>query len=141
MSSTDDVRTLIGRINQELYGAGRVEVAEELIHDDFVNHTAPDGMPTGRDGVTAFVSMLHTGLSNPISTIEQLVTDGDSVGWRWRLRGTHTGELMGVAATGRPLDVSGNDLGRVQDGKLVELWTEVDTLAILEQLGALNAAH
>lgn len=40
---------------------------------------------------------------------------------------------MGVPATGRPLDVSGNDLGRVQDGKLVELWTEVDTLAILER--------
>lgn len=131
-------RDVIRRINEELYGEGRVELVDELIHPEFVDHTAPEGFPPDREGQRAFVQMTHGGLSDTEATMDRIVVEGDQVAWRWTMRGTHTGELMGVPASGNRIELSGNDLGVMRDGKLAELWSEIDMMSLMTQLGALE---
>jgi predicted ester cyclase len=65
------------------------------------------------------------------------IAEGDLVSIRWEGRGRHTGELMGIAPTGNDIVVSGQTFARVQGGKIVEDWTNWDTLGMLQQLGAI----
>lgn len=134
-----DTHETIRRINTELYGEGRIELIDELIHPDFVNHTAPEGLPPGREGERAFVAMVHEALSDTEARMERIVIEGDQVAWRWWMKGTHTGEFLGVPASGNVIEITGNDLGVMRDGKLAELWGEVDMLSLMTQMGAIPA--
>jgi steroid delta-isomerase-like uncharacterized protein len=65
------------------------------------------------------------------------VKEGDKVAFRWLLSGTHEGEFMGVAATGRRVEVMGMDIVRVADGEIVEHWGEFDAVGLLRQIGVI----
>ena len=67
--------------------------------------------------------------------IEDTVADDERVAVRFRARGTHQGELMGMAATGKPIDVVGMAIVRVEDGKVVSLKEVFDLHTMMEQLG------
>lgn len=133
-----DARELVRRINEDVYGEGRADLVDELYHEDFVNHSAQQGIPPTREGEKAFVQAVHAALSEPESTMDRFLQDGDKVAWRWTMRGKHTGEFMGVPASGNRVEITGNDIGLVRDGKLAELWTEVDMLDVMVQLGAIE---
>jgi steroid delta-isomerase-like uncharacterized protein len=130
------IRETIRRINEDVYGAGRVELVDELFHEDYIEHTAREGRSPGREGVKSFVQAMHAAISGAESSMDRFLLDGDQVAWRWTLRGKHTGEFMGVPASDREIEVTGNDLGVIRDGKLAEVWSEVDMLAVMTQLGA-----
>jgi steroid delta-isomerase-like uncharacterized protein len=72
--------------------------------------------------------------------VEDLVAAGDKVVARWTSFGTHSGEFMGVPATGRFLRTSGITIFRLEDGKIVEEWSESDMLGMLQQVGAIPGA-
>jgi steroid delta-isomerase-like uncharacterized protein len=63
------------------------------------------------------------------------VKEGDKVAFRWLLSGTHEGEFMGVAATGRRVEAMGMDIVRLADGDIVEHWGEFDAMGLLRQIG------
>jgi steroid delta-isomerase-like uncharacterized protein len=65
------------------------------------------------------------------------VKEGDKVAFRWLLSGTHKGEFMGVAATGRRVEVMGMDIVRVADGEIAEHWGEFDAMGLLRQIGVI----
>ena len=67
--------------------------------------------------------------------IEDIVAEGEKVLVRLRVQGTHGGDLMGIPATGRPIDIAVMDLFVIRDGKLVEHWALLDNLGLLRQLG------
>jgi steroid delta-isomerase-like uncharacterized protein len=73
-------------------------------------------------------------------TIEDLVAEGDKVVTRWSCTGTHQGEFMGLAPTGKQLTPSALDIFRIVEGKVVEERVEFDTLRFFQQLGALPQA-
>jgi predicted ester cyclase len=64
------------------------------------------------------------------------VAEGDKVANRFVFLGTHLGEFMGVAPTGKRVTFTGNSIDRVVEGKIVESWVEADMLGVLRQLGA-----
>ncbi len=66
------------------------------------------------------------------------VAEGDRVANRFVFLGTHLGEFMGVAPTGRRVEFVGNSIDRVVEGRIVESWVEVDLLGVLQQLGAVS---
>ena len=66
------------------------------------------------------------------------IAEGDRVANRFVFLGTHLGEFMGVAPTGRRVEFVGNSIDRVVEGKIVESWVEVDLLGVLQQLGAVS---
>ena len=73
--------------------------------------------------------------SDRVDTIEDLIAKDDRVWAVWTMRGTHTGQLFGIPATGRPIEVLETGIWRLQDGLVVEAWFFGDELRLLRQLG------
>jgi predicted ester cyclase len=71
------------------------------------------------------------------STFEELVAEGDRVAERWTGRGTHRGELQGIAPTGKCVEAPGSVFYRIVDGKIVELWGQLDMMSLMQQLGVI----
>ena len=65
------------------------------------------------------------------------VKEGDKVAFRWLLSGTHEGEFMGVAPTGRRVEAMGMDIVRLADGEIIEHWGEFDAMGLLRQIGVI----
>jgi steroid delta-isomerase-like uncharacterized protein len=74
-------------------------------------------------------------------SIEDQVAEGDKVVTRWIGRGTHQGELMGVAPTGNQVRVDGMTISRIEDGKIIEEWEIYDALGMMQQLGAIPSTE
>jgi predicted ester cyclase len=86
--------------------------------------------------VKQFVDTYRTAFRGARITVEEQIAEGDTVATRWTGRGTHEGELMGIAPTGKETTVTGLTISRLRNGKVVEEWTNWDTLGMLVQLGA-----
>jgi predicted ester cyclase len=71
-------------------------------------------------------------------TIEEQIAEGDKVVSRWTDRGTHQGEFMGIAPTGKRIEYTGISIDRIADGKIVESLLESDRLGLMRQLGAVT---
>ena len=69
-----------------------------------------------------------------------MIAEGDLVAIRWTPRGTHEGELFGIAPTGKQATVSGITIDRYENGLIIESWTNWDTLGLLQQIGAIPVA-
>jgi predicted ester cyclase len=113
---------------------------EQLIDPNFENHSHPTTWGArGGLGFKGLHESLHAGLSDFSVTIEKMLSDGDLVAVHYRMRGTHTGGLMGVEPTGKTIDITGTGIYRCHDGKLAEAWVNPDMLGMLQQLGAVPA--
>ena len=67
--------------------------------------------------------------------VDDLIAEGDQVVARVSGYGTHAGEIMGIPATGKPLQFGSISIWRIADGKIVEHWSQVDILSLLQQVG------
>jgi predicted ester cyclase len=90
-------------------------------------------------GLKQTIAAAFAGSSDSRFTIDDMVAEGDKVVTRWTSMGTHSGVFMGVAATGKPLTLNGIRIDRIADGKIVEMWAQLDLLGLLQQLGAMPA--
>jgi predicted SnoaL-like aldol condensation-catalyzing enzyme len=133
-----DGETVVRRFFEELCNGRRPEVAQEIIASDYRSH-GPQAPPAeGPDGVVARVSVYQEALEGHWD-VQEIFSAGDRVVARWIGRGTHNGELMGVAPTGRTIAVDATSIFRVADGKIAEEWTVWDALGLLQQVGAVPA--
>jgi steroid delta-isomerase-like uncharacterized protein len=129
------------RIIEEIFGAGNYELARELIAADAVGHDPAQPQPTtGPEGVIEGARGYRDAFPDLRLTVEQTIAEGDYVATRWTARGTHNGELFGIAPTGKEGTVTGMTIDRWKDGKVIESWTNWDTLGLLQQLGVVPAA-
>ncbi len=110
-------------------------LVDQFVAEDYVNHNAfvADGRVANRQFWTAFFAALPD-LS---ATMEDLVISDDRVVGRFVYRGTHTGELMGIPASGNPVEMRSIDIWRVEDAMFVEHWDELNLLQLFQQMGAL----
>jgi predicted ester cyclase len=107
------------------------------VSPDFVGYDAAEPEPIrGPAGVKANVEKYLTGFSNARVTVDDQVVEGNKVATRWTGKGTHDGEIAGVAPTGKEVTITGLTISTVENGKLVEDRTVWDTLGMLVQLGA-----
>ena len=134
-------KALADRFHMDIFVAGTLDVADEILSSDFVAHApVPPEFTTGPEGVKKWATALRTGLPDDIWIKHyETIAEGDLVMIRWEGGGTHTGDLMGVPASGNPVTVTGFDLFRIVDGKIVEMWQEQDVLGMMQQIGALPA--
>ena len=102
----------------EMINAHDPDAVDRFVAEDYVNHNAfvADGREANRQFWTAFFA----GLPDVRVTMEDLVVSGDRVVGRFVYRGTHTGDLMGIPATGQPVEMRSIDIWRVQNGMFVE---------------------
>ncbi len=136
MSDEARNKALMRRFYEELWSKGYVEARPELVAEDFVDHQTPAGQPSRREELAELVVMWRTGFPDMQETVEDLVSEGDKVVGRFLMRGTHRGEFMGVAPTGRSVTMGGIDVVRVADGKISEFWYAEQMLDLMQQLGA-----
>jgi predicted ester cyclase len=107
--------------------------------------TAPDalfnGQPFGREGDRQRSEMLAKAFPDTRYDIQELVAEGDTLVARWRMTGTHQGELVGptmtIPPTGKRIDLWGMSLYRMKDGMAKEIWESLDMMEFLGQLGVL----
>ena len=122
----------------ELLNQGDVESIGDLVATDYVEHDPLPGQGQGREGALDRFSMI-TGALAPHFTVEDVITEGDKVVVRWTNTGTHVGEFAGIPATAKPFQITGIDIYRVDEDRLLEHWHVVDQLSMLGQLGLLPA--
>lgn len=119
----------------ELWNANvDLAIIDELVAPDFVSHSAPVGLPAGREGVKQWVSLFHKAFPDIYSTAEDVIVDGDKVVERFIAGGTHQGEFFGIPPTGKKGMITGINILRVANGKIVEHWGNSDDLGLLQQL-------
>jgi steroid delta-isomerase-like uncharacterized protein len=123
---------------EEVIGQGNFSLVEELVAPDYIGHSASPELNT-REGHKQFLMALRRAFPDLRITIEDQITEGDKVVTRWTARGTHQSEFMGIPPTGKQVVMSGIDIDRMANGKLVECWTRSDDLGLLHQLGAIPA--
>jgi predicted ester cyclase len=105
----------------------------------FVNHDPFPGFTADREGLRQTAQVFRQAFPDWHAGQEAHIAEGDLVAERFTARGTHQGELMGVAPTGREVTLAGINIFRVQDGQLVERWGRTDDLGFLQQLGIVPA--
>jgi steroid delta-isomerase-like uncharacterized protein len=124
------------RFFDEVFSEGKLNLVDELFATDYVGHPSGYEEATrGPEGVKEYVGGLRGAASDLTLTIEDQVAEGDKVVTRWTAQGTHDGELMGIAPTGRKAAVTGITIQRLLDGRVVEGWTSWDLMGMLQQLG------
>jgi steroid delta-isomerase-like uncharacterized protein len=136
MAQSENVAAIERAVEQ--MNEGNVDGYLELYADDLTVHGYPPGVE-GKAGVSEFYRAFHNALPDLQLTIEDVLADDDKVAGRYRMRGTHSDELMGVPASGREVDLEGQSFFRFQDGRVVERWQSLDGVALMTQIGALPA--
>jgi steroid delta-isomerase-like uncharacterized protein len=135
---TGDNITVVRRLIDEAFNEGRLETVEETVGTDFVGYDP--ALPEPIRGVEAqkeIIAGYRRAFPDVHITIDEVITQGDKVVTRWTARGTHRGDLWGIESTGKEVTITGISIDTVQNGRIVEGWTNWDTLGLMQQLGAI----
>ena len=138
--ATEQDKALIRRFIEEIFNRGNMSLADEILAPNFVEHEElPAGIPKGREGVIVMTTMLRSAFPDFKATIEDILAEGDKVVIRMTWSGTQKGEFMGIPATGKSISIGVIDIIRIAGGKLVEHWGQMDSMGLMQQLGAIPA--
>jgi steroid delta-isomerase-like uncharacterized protein len=125
------------RLFEEAWSQGKIELFDELCSEGFVDHDPLLG-EANLDALKQRVRTYRAAFPDLTFTIEEIFAAGDRVITRWSAVGTFENELMGFAPTGeKPDPIEGIGISRFEDGKVVETWTQWDTLSFMKNLGAI----
>ena len=119
----------------EMLNTHAPDLVDRLVSEDYVNHNAV--VDDGREANRQFWGAFFTGLPDLTATMEDLVVAGDRVVGRFVYRGTHTGDLLGIPASGKAVEMRSIDIWRVEDGLFVEHWDELNLLEVFQQVGVI----
>ena len=132
----DKNKQLVRRFFEEMINKGNMELAEEIMTADFVDHNASPGAAPGTEGFKQFIAMVGTAFPDISVKVEDMIADGNKVVARLTVSGTHKGMLMGsIPPTNKHATWTGIDIFGITDGKIVERWSERDLLGLMQQLG------
>ena len=120
-----DIKTFPVRYMEEAFNQRKFEVLDEIFSAELMQRIGPSVVPF----LTAFPDW-H-------GTVDDIIAEGDTVVNRWTGHGTHLVELMGIPATGKPVTLTGITIFRVAGNKIVEEWTEMNQMSLMQQLGVI----
>jgi len=134
--SIEDNKAIARRYWVEGWNKGNLAVFDELLAPGFVLHDPGFPEPIhGPEGFKQYYAVYSTAFPGNQITVEDYFAEGDTVVSRWTARGTHTGNLMGIAPTGKQATVTGITIQRITNGRIAEDWSNYDMLGLLQQLG------
>jgi predicted ester cyclase len=132
-----DNKQVVRRFVEEYQSACDERSFAELLDPEVVDRSRPAGIAAGAEGVRQQFDAFRAAFPDFRATIHDQIAEGDKVVTRKVFHGTHRGELMGIAPTGREVQIEVIDIVRIEGGQIVEHWNVVDRLGLLQQLGAL----
>jgi len=140
MDSTDPGAAIevVRRNTEQVQGAGDWDLFDDLFADDFVDHTPQPGVTADKAGVLVLYRAMRAAFPDFTADIGWQVTNGDLVTTYKLYRGTHLGEFLGFAPTGRSFEIETVDVMRVIDGRITEHWGVANLLKLLTQLGVVE---
>ncbi len=124
---------IVRRLYEQVERKGDLSFSEEIYDDHFINHGASSGL----QGLKERYKAIHAAFPDWQETIEQISAKGDKIIVRSVVRGTHQGQWMGIAPTGKRVSALRITILRTADGKIVERWGSQDELGLMQQLGAI----
>lgn len=134
-------KAVIRHFYDDVFSVGKMNIAaiEQHLAADFVGHDLPPGL-NGREGFKKFVGMFAASFSDTTQIeAHEVIGNGDKIVVRWSSTGRHTGEFMGIPATGQRITLKGIDIFRLAENEIADLWQEIDIMGILQQLSAPTA--
>jgi steroid delta-isomerase-like uncharacterized protein len=142
MNQIEQNKSIALRFEQEGWGTepNWEQTWDELVADDVVHHFNSDPQPiVGLAANKAFNASLFQGFPNIQHTIKDMIAEGDKVVYHTTLKGTHTGEFMGIPPTGKSAIIHDFTLLRIAEGKIVEWWYDCNLMSLMQQLGLMPA--
>ena len=136
MLESENIATL-QRFVEEVINQGRLDAADELVEENFVELDPLPGQRQGREGLKEVIAMMRAAFPDIHWTVEETVAAGDKVVTRFTWTGTHRGNFLGIAATGRRVSVPGVVIDRLHAGKMADSRILMDTFALMQQLGVI----
>ena len=138
MLTTEDKRNVLRRVSGEIFGQGKVEVVDELLAPEFVDHDPLPGISPKRDGIKDLVHLFQTSFPGITVEVRHIVVEGDKGVDHTRFSGTHAGDFMGIPATGKHIDTSVIVISKLgPDGRITERWQRFGALQLMQQLGVI----
>jgi steroid delta-isomerase-like uncharacterized protein len=128
---------IVRRFSEEVWTKHNLDVIDELVASDCVGWSPTDGEIRGPDGFRQLAERYLTAFPDTSWRIDRVVAAGEWVASYWTATGTHSGDLMGIAPTGKQVTVQGSSFDRIVNGKFVESQNVFDALGMLQQLGAI----
>jgi predicted ester cyclase len=138
--STEQNKAIFRRFLQELDHHKQVDAVRELCAAGFVAYLPGSIDPVDREGFKGFIARFYTAFPDLRHTVEDQIAEGDMVVSRLTVQGTHLGDFLGIAPTGREITITDILIARMEKGKAVELWAQFDMPGLLRQLGAFPPA-
>ncbi len=133
-----DPKAVQKRFVDEYQTKGDEAVLDELIAEDFVDHSPSPGVPPTKDGVRGLFAMLRGAMPDMRLEVQDMIAEDETVATRKTIIGTQRGELFGVPPTNKELRIGVIDFVRITDGQIKEHWNLVDTYGLMVQLGVLS---
>ena len=138
-SPASSTEAVVRRWSEDLWN-GQLELIEEVFAPQVVDHSPLPGQAPGSDGQRQVIQLFRSAFPDLSVIAHDVIVAGPTAAVRWSASGTHRGEVLGVAPTGRHVTMQGIDIVRLDGGRIIERWGEFDALGLLTQLGAVPGA-
>jgi steroid delta-isomerase-like uncharacterized protein len=136
---SEENKAIVRQQEEELFTQGNLDAADEVYAPDYVGHDPSNPEEVrGLEAAKRAASDYRQAFPDLRVSVEDLIAEGDRVAARLRVRGTHLGELDGIAPTGRRVDCTGIVISRIEEGKIAEDWANFDDLGMMQQLGLIH---
>jgi predicted ester cyclase len=129
-----DITRILNTIYDEAINKGNLDAVDEVLDPEYVEHGVL-GDFTGPDAFKGLLQQWRQAFPDVHCAYTDVIQDGDRAAWRSTMTGTHLGDLPGIPATGRRVQLETLDVGTARDGRALEHRSIMDRLAMLEQLG------
>ena len=139
--SAEQNKSIVRRWIEEGWNKGNLAVIDQVYAPNYVQHEPAPAPVTSSEALKQYVGAYKTAFPDLHFTIEDMIAEGDRVVVRQTFRGTHQGDFMGIAPTGKQVTMTEIEIFRVVNGKGVENWTSSDDLGLLQQLSVVPSTE
>jgi steroid delta-isomerase-like uncharacterized protein len=133
--SAERNKAILRRFWEEVFNGRNLDIIEELFDKNWVYHGPAGQEVHGPEGLKQYLTLYFNAFPDLHAKVEDVFAEGDRVGSRATCLGTHKGELMGIAPTGKKATITVICISRLMNDKIVEDWELVDLFGMMQQLG------
>ncbi len=133
---SEENKAIVSRLHEGV-SRGDLNAIDESYARNMVYHGSGEMANADFDAFKQFVSAVLDAFPGFTITQDEVLADGDKVIYRSTYSGTHTGDFMGIPASGKTVSVSSIGIARISDGKIIEEWENMDELSLMQQLGVI----
>ncbi|HEU0001247.1 MAG TPA: ester cyclase [Ktedonobacteraceae bacterium] len=133
--SAEENKAIVRRYLDEAWIKRNVNILDELMAPNYARYLPGQDKPLDREAQKKRIAGFHTAMPDLVFIVDDLFAEADRVVFRVTIRGAHEGAFLGVAPTGKQLTVTAIDIARLENGKIVDHWGQMDMAGLMRQLG------